>query len=93
MDNWWKAVLPSGGPHFMRAPAPGDPPTLLAFYYPVSPTLSVILDEVEERTGFEAGPVSVEQVARLNREIQMAAHKQVFGNSREILQSLSQSIT
>ena len=56
---------------------------LLAFYYPVSPTLSVILDEVEERTGFEAGPVSVEQVARLNRETQTAAHKQVFGNSRK----------
>ncbi len=79
--------------NLMRAPVPGDPPMLLAFYYPVSPTLSVILDEVEERTGFEAGPVSVEQVARLNREIQTAAHKQVFGNSREILQSLAQSTT
>jgi hypothetical protein len=43
---------------------------------------------MEERTGFRAGAVSVEQVTALNREFQAAAHKQIFGNSDEMLESL-----
>ena len=68
------------------APQLGEPPTLLAFYYPVSPQLAVILDEVEERTEFLPGPVSAAQVNQLNRAIQRASHKQLFANSSEALQ-------
>jgi len=72
----------------LLAPPPGEMPRLLAFYYPVSPRLAVILDEPDEPTGFSAGQVSTEQVRKLNGEIQRAAHKQVFGNSREVLEHL-----
>jgi len=78
--------------NLLHAPISGDAPTLLAFYYPISPWLAVILDEMEERTGFRAGAVSVEQVTALNREIQAAAHKQIFGHSDEILKSLIPSL-
>jgi hypothetical protein len=57
-------------------------------YYPVSPWLAIILDEVKDRTGFSAGVVSIEQVTALNREIQAASHKQIFGHSLQILESL-----
>lgn len=67
---------------------PAKPPELLAFYYPVSPSTAVILDEVEPRCGYTSGPVSVEQVTALNRRIRGASHSQVFGSSREILESL-----
>jgi hypothetical protein len=64
---------------------PGELPRLLAFYYPVSPRLAVILDEADEPTGFRPGQVSTVQVERLNGEIHRAAHKQVFASSREVL--------
>lgn len=67
----------------------GEPTKLVALYYPVSPWLAVVLDEAEERCGYGGRPVSPEQVARLNREILAAAHKQVFGHSREVLLSLA----
>lgn len=70
----------------LLAPPPGETPRLLAFYYPVSPRLAVILDEADEPTGFRPGQVSTEQVERLNGEIQRAAHKQVFASSREVLE-------
>ncbi len=71
----------------LLAPPPGEMSRLLAFYYPVSPRLAVILDEADELTGFRPGQVSTEQVQSLNREIQRAAHKQVFASSREILEA------
>jgi hypothetical protein len=70
----------------LLAPPPGQMPRLLAFYYPVSPRLAVILDEADEPTGFCPGKVSTEQVERLNNEIQCAAHKQVFASSRGVLE-------
>lgn len=63
-----------------------EQPRLSAFYYPVSPRLAVVLDEVEERTGLSSGAVSAAQVKQLNRAIQRASHKQVFASSREVLQ-------
>jgi hypothetical protein len=65
------------------------PPTLLSFYYPVSPSIAIILDEVVERSGYVGGPVSTDQVIRLNQKIRDASHFQVFGNSRMVLESLS----
>jgi hypothetical protein len=67
----------------------GETPRLLAFYYPVSPKLAVILDEVQERTGFPPGHVSVGQAEMLNRKIQQAAHKQVFASLRHVLEHLA----
>jgi len=76
----------------LLSPGTGEPPKLLAFYYPVSPQLAVILDEASERTGYAARPVSAHHVIALNRRIQAAAHAQVFGSSRDVLNSLSQGV-
>jgi len=62
---------------------------LLAFYYPLSPTTAIILDEVKCRCGYTSGPVSTEQVEKLNGRIRDASHSQVYGCSREVLESLS----
>jgi len=70
----------------LLAPSPGEMPRLLAFYYPVSPRLAVILDEVQEPTGFQPGHVSIGQAETLNGKIQRAAHKQVFASSRQSLE-------
>lgn len=75
--------------NLLGARTAGEPTKLVALYYPVSPWLAVVLDEVEERCGHGAPPVSAEQVAKLNREILSASHKQVFGHSREVLLSLA----
>ena len=77
----------------LLAPASGEPPRLLAFYYPVSPQLAVILDEVNERTFYSAGPVSADQVVALNRRFQAASHTQVFGSSRDVLDLLSPGLS
>ncbi len=68
--------------------APGVAPQLLAFYYPVSPQLAVILDEMDERTGFQRGRVSVEQAKALNEEIKRAAYRQIFASSQRSLKPL-----
>lgn len=77
----------------LLSPGSGEPPRLLAFYYPVSPQLAVILDEVNERTGYAAGLVLADQVIALNRRIQAASHMQVFGSSRDVLDSLSPGLS
>ncbi len=74
----------------LLSPGSGEPPKLLPFYYPVSPRLVVILDEAHERTGYSAGLVSPDQATALNRRVQAASHTQVFGSSRDVLDSLSQ---
>lgn len=74
--------------NLVPSPDPDKPPELLAFYYPVSPATAIILDEVAHRCGYTSGPVSTEQVSALNRRIHNASHSQVFGSSREILESL-----
>lgn len=61
---------------------------LLAFYYPLSPTTAIILDEVKCRCGYTSGQVSIKQVAGLNRRIYQAAQLQVYGSSKEVLESL-----
>ena len=71
--------------NLLHSPVPNTPPKLLAFYYPVSPCLAIILDEVEARTGFQSGPLDTPQVTTLNQEIIAASHSQVFGSSRTVL--------
>lgn len=68
-----------------------DPPKLIALYYPVSPRLAVVVDEVVERTGHVGGPVSATEADKLNKEVFAAAHKQVFGHSREVLLPLAET--
>lgn len=74
--------------NLLSSPDPNKPPELLAFYWPISPSTAIILDEVAQRTGYASGPVSVNQVTVLNRTMSDASHFQVFGSSREILESL-----
>lgn len=72
--------------------SPGEMPRLLAFYYPVSPHLAVILDEVHERTGFGPGKISDKQAEILNDKIQQAAHKQTFASSPHALEPFAQTL-
>ncbi len=72
----------------LLGPHAGEPPRLVALYYPVTPQLAIIWDEVTERTGYAAGPVSADQALALNRTIRAKSFSQVFGNSRNVLESL-----
>lgn len=74
--------------NLFHLPGRTDSPLLLGFYYPVTPWLALVLDEVDERCGYGPGPLSADQVRTLNREMQEAAFEQLFGDSREALESL-----
>jgi hypothetical protein len=66
-----------------------EPPPLLAFYYPVTPWLAIILDESKERCGYGTKALSIDQVSKLNSEMHAASFAQVFGHSREVLESIN----
>ena len=76
--------------NLFRSPQRTEAPTLVALYYPITPWLAVILDETEERCGYGTSALSIDQVEELNREMHAASFSQVFGNSREVLASLSE---
>lgn len=63
-------------------------PTMLAFYYPITPWLAIILDEAKESSVYGDKTISVEQVSQLNLKIFEASFLQVYGNSKEILTTL-----
>ena len=65
-----------------------EAPRLLCLYYPITPWLAIVLDEVKERCGYGTGVLSLDQVSKLNREMHAASFQQVFGHSREVLTSL-----
>jgi hypothetical protein len=56
-------------------------PTLLAFYYPLSPRLAAILSEVDEEPALSAENLTAADVVSLNAKIIEASHSQVFGHS------------
>ncbi|MBB5372229.1 DUF4238 domain-containing protein [Acidocella aromatica] len=68
--------------------ASDKPPELFAPYYPLNPSTALIIDEVEHRCGYTSGSTSVEQVRTLNRRIREASYRQVFSNSKEVLQDI-----
>jgi hypothetical protein len=64
------------------------PPTQLSFYYPISPTLALILSESDEEPVYSSGSLSPIQASQLNGQMLESSHSQVFGNSKEVLASL-----
>ena len=73
--------------NLLGSPNSEQPPQLLAFYYPISPHLAIVLDEINERTGLVSGPISAEQAESLNRQVRDAAYRQIYADSCEILTS------
>lgn len=57
----------------------------LALYYPISPSLALILGESDVCCGFENGSLTEEKVLELNRKIQSFAELQIYGHSEEVL--------
>ena len=74
--------------NLFSSPQPTEAPTMLAFYYPVTPWLAIVLDDAKERCGYVTGVLSLDQVSKLNRQMYAASFMQVFGHSREVLASL-----
>ena len=62
-----------------------EAPRLLCLYYPITPWLAIVLDEVTERCAYGTDKLSLDQVSKLNREMHAASFMQVFGHSRESL--------
>ncbi|MFK9007774.1 DUF4238 domain-containing protein [Pseudomonas pergaminensis] len=58
-----------------------EPPTELAFYYPISPNLALLINEVDGDIPLTSDGLTVEQVCGLNAKILAASHSQIFGCS------------
>lgn len=66
-----------------------DPPQKLSLYYPISPSLAVILDEPGESTEFATQSLTLEMASRLNGMMVAALFRQAFGVSRDSLSALA----
>ena len=60
----------------------------LTLFYPLSPTISLWLGEVDEKCQFPADGLTKEHVVSLNRKMAQASHQQIFANERAILESV-----
>jgi len=60
-------------------------PSRLAFYYPISPRLALILGEQDEEPPYSTERITSAQVSELNAKILEACHSQVFGQSEDSL--------
>lgn len=58
-----------------------EPPTELAFYYPISPNLALLINEVDGDIPLTSDGLTVEQVCGLNAKILAASHSQIYGCS------------
>lgn len=58
----------------------GRPPEHLSIYYPISPTVALILGDVDEELSYRTEGLTAEQAATLNRMIVEASHQQVFAD-------------
>ncbi|SDS47960.1 DUF4238 domain-containing protein [Bradyrhizobium canariense] len=61
------------------------PPDALSFYYPVSPTLGLVLGEADQPPAFGSESLTVADVQHLNDRICAAGHSQVFGHTEAAL--------
>jgi hypothetical protein len=59
--------------NLLGSPQSTEPPPLLAFYYPVTPWLAIILDEAKERCDYGDGALSIDQVSKLNSKMHAAS--------------------
>ena len=63
----------------------GKPPEKITLYYPLSPSLALILTETDGRTPFPSEGFSAAEARYLNAKMAKAAHSQVFGRSERLL--------
>ncbi|WP_080426332.1 DUF4238 domain-containing protein [Burkholderia ubonensis] len=63
------------------------PPERLAFYYPISPELALVLNEVDDDLPLASETLTTEQVRGLNAKLASGCHAQLFGTSEEALRS------
>ena len=61
------------------------PPKCLSIYYPLSPTLALLLADLDEEPLFPSDLTSA-QASTLNEQIFKASYRQVFGKSRKSLE-------
>ncbi|MBR7919019.1 DUF4238 domain-containing protein [Burkholderia vietnamiensis] len=64
-----------------------DVPEHLALYYPISPELALILNEVDDELPLATETLTIEQVRGLNAKLASGCHSQLFGTSEEALRS------
>ncbi len=61
-------------------------PTTLSWYYPISPSLALLLPEVDEEPAFTSDTLTEATVEHMNARIVAASHSQVFASSRAALE-------
>ena len=62
------------------------PPSALSWYYPISPRLALLLTEIDEEPAFTTASLTSAQVNELNARMVTASHRQVFAQSRALLE-------
>ncbi|MEN6488758.1 MAG: DUF4238 domain-containing protein, partial [Smithella sp.] len=60
-------------------------PEHLALYYPISPTLALLLDDPDKSCGLSSESLSSERVIGLNVTRAAKSFRQVFGNTKDVL--------
>jgi hypothetical protein len=63
-------------------------PEKLSIYYPISPTLALILSEEDKEPLYSMETLTAEHVTKLNARIMQVSHSQVFGHSEASLLAL-----
>jgi hypothetical protein len=66
----------------------GVAPEALSIYYPVSPTLALVLSEEDKESLFTTERLTISQVGELNARIASVSHRQIFGHSKDALLAL-----
>jgi Protein of unknown function (DUF4238) len=61
------------------------PPEALSFYYPISPTLALILTEVDKEPAFPTEGLTSPQATSLNTRMLEACHGHLFGQTKDSL--------
>jgi hypothetical protein len=64
------------------------PPERFSLYYPISPTLALILGDVDEEPPYAAKGLTAGQASTLNQQLFEASYKQVFAQSEAALRAL-----
>jgi len=69
--------------------SPGEEPTKLEFYYPLSPRLGLLITERPELTNGASLMPDLAQVDRYNSYIVQASYEQIYAESPEVLEQIS----
>jgi hypothetical protein len=61
-------------------------PEYLSLYYPMSPTLGLLLDDPDAPTEYSQGALSFAQVEKLNKRIASGSYRHIFASRRDVLE-------